>query len=156
VGAEVTREEEDMTAPATAPDPGAADVSPIGALSRLIQDAIDRGDSYGRMAARAKDPKTGETVSKAYLNDIVIKPPANPPSTEKLGAIAVALGKPLDRVKAAAAKQWLDYEASELAGYDEEVRIIVGHLAGKPHGEAKRWRMMMEAYERAQREGGDT
>ncbi|MEH0417908.1 hypothetical protein [Streptomyces sp. B21-083] len=144
-----------MTAPATAPDPGTASTSLPGALSQLIQEAIDRGDSYGKMAARAIDPATGTTVSKAYLNDIVIKPPTNSPSPERLGAIAAALGKPLQRVKEAAAKQWLLYEAKELAGYNEEVRIIVGHLAGKSQGEARRWRLMMEADDRAQREDDD-
>jgi len=142
-----------MTAPATDPGPGAAGVSRLGALSQLIQDAIDRGDTYGKMAARARDPESGETVSKGYLNDIVIKPPANPPSANKLGAIAAALGKPPERVRAAAAKQWLRYEATELAGYNEEVRIIVARLAAKSVGEARRWRMMIEADDLAQREG---
>ena len=46
------------------------------------------------------------------------------------------------------------YEATELAGYDEEVRIIVGHLAGKTKAELMRWRYMIEAEERARREAG--
>lgn len=33
-----------------------------------------------------------------------------------------------------------------------EVRIIVGHLAGKTPDELRRWRYMIEADERAQRE----
>lgn len=144
-----------MTAPATTPDPHAAQTSPAGALSQLIRDALDRGDSYGRLAARSTDPVSRETVSKSYLQRIVEDPPANPPTPNKIAAIAAALGKPTDRVKAAVASQWLQYEATELAGYDEEVRIIVGHLAGKTRAEARRWRMMIEADERAQREGDE-
>jgi hypothetical protein len=142
-----------MTVPATAPDPGtAAEPTPIGALSQLIQEALDKGGSYGKLAEGAIDPQTGETVSKAYLQRIVKNPPANPPNPAQMGAIAAALGKPLRHIKEATAKQWLLYEATELAGYDAEVRIIIGHLAGKSPAELKRWRMMIEADERARRE----
>ena len=57
------------------------------------------------------------------------------------------------RVRRAAAKQWLEYEATEVAGYNDEVRIIVGHLASKSPEEVRRWRYMMEADDQAQREG---
>lgn len=144
-----------MTAPATAPDPGAAAPSPAGALSQLIQEARDKGDSYQRLADRAIDPETGETVSKPYLQRIVMNPPANPPTPPMMGAIAAALGKPVRRIQEAVAKQWLLYEATELAGYDSEVRIIVGHLAGKTPEELRRWRYMIEADERAKREAGE-
>jgi hypothetical protein len=72
-----------------------------------------------------------------------------------MGAIAAALGKPVRRIQEAVAKQWLLYEATELAGYDSEVRIIVGHLAGKTPEELRRWRYMIEADERAKREAGE-
>ena len=145
-----------MTAPATAPDPGAADLSPVGALSQLIQDALDKGDSYQRIADRANVANAGDTVSKQYLQKIVKNPPANPPTAGQLAAIAYALGKPVNRVREAAAEQWLQYEATELSGYDSEVRIIVGHLAGKSPDEIRRWRYMIEADERAQRERDDS
>ncbi|WP_369274453.1 hypothetical protein AB5J55_35040 [Streptomyces sp. R11] len=142
-----------MTVPATAPEPGAADqASPIGALSQLIQDALDKGDSYQRLADRAVDPESGETVSKPYLQRIVKNPPANPPTVPMMRAIAAALGKRFSLIQEATAKQWLQYEATELSGYDAEVRIIVGHLAGKSRAELLRWRMMIEADEKAQRE----
>ncbi|MEU0393879.1 hypothetical protein ABZ208_14050 [Streptomyces sp. NPDC006208] len=141
-----------MTVPATAPDQGAAEASPAGALSRLIQEALDEGLSYGDIAARSIDPQTGTTVVKQYLHKIVKAPPANPPSPVQLRAIAAGLRKSERRVKEAAAQQWLEYEATELAGYDEEVRIIVGHLAGKSKAELRQWRAMIEAAERAQRE----
>lgn len=145
-----------MTAPATAPDPGTVkESSPMGALSQLIQEALDKGDSYQRIADRAVDPKTGETVSKPYLQRIVKNPPVNPPTVPMMHAIAAALSKPFHRIQEAVAKQWLLYEATELAGYDEEVRIIVGHLAGKSKAELMQWRMMIEAAERAKREAGE-
>lgn len=141
-----------MKAPAASPDPGTAEAPAVGALSQLIQEALDKGDSYQRLASRAIDPETGETVSKPYLQQIVKTPPINPPTLPRMGAIAAALGKPLGRIKEAVAEQWLQYEATELAGYDEEVRIIVGHLAGKSKSDLLRWRMMIEADERARRQ----
>lgn len=145
-----------MTVPATAPDSGAAEQTPPpGALSQLIQEALDKGDSYQRLADRAVDRTTGETVSKPYLQRIVKNPPVNPPTVPMIGAIAAALGKPERIIKAAVAQQWLQYEATELAGYTEEVRVIVGHLAGKTPDEVRRWRYMIEADEKAQRESGE-
>lgn len=144
-----------MTAPATTPDPGAADTSALGALSQLIQDANDNGMSYQEMADRAVDPETDTRYYKQNLQKLVRNPPVNPPTPAQMRAIANALGKPFRIVQAAAAQQWLQYEATELAGYDEEVRIIVGHLAGKSKAELLRWRMMIEADERAKREAGE-
>ena len=145
-----------MTAAAPAPDQGAAQQpAPSGALSQLIQEALDNGDSYGKLAERAIDPETGETVSKPYLQRVVKNPPANPPTVPMMRAIAAALRKPFRRVQEATAKQWLQYEATELAGYDAEVRIIVGHLAGKSKAELLQWRMMIEAAEKARREVGE-
>ncbi|MFJ5090020.1 hypothetical protein [Streptomyces sp. NPDC088674] len=141
-----------MTAATAAPDSGRAEPAPIGALSRLIQEALDKGDSYQRISDRAVDPETGTQVVKQYLQKIVRNPPANPPSPANLRAIAAGLEVSDRRVKEAAAQQWLEYEATELAGYDEEVRIIVAHLAGKPRVELRRWRAMIEADERARRE----
>jgi hypothetical protein len=150
----VTREDDDMTVPATAPEPGTADQqSTAGALSQLIQEALDKGDSYQRIADRAVDPKSGETVSKPYLQRVVKNPPANPPTPPMMHAIAAALGKPFRLIQEAVAEQWLQYAATELSGLDPEVRIIVGHLASKTPDEVRRWRYMIEADERAQREG---
>ncbi|MGQ3551763.1 hypothetical protein [Streptomyces rochei] len=145
-----------MTVPATAPEPGStAQPTPTGALSQLIQEALDDGESYGRLAERAIDPETGETVSKPYLQRVVKNPPSNPPTVPMMRAIAAALGKPFTRVQEATASQWLQYEATELAGYDAEVRIIVGHLAGKSKAELMQWRMMIEAADRARREADE-
>jgi len=140
-----------MTAPAKA-DPSAAEPAPIGALSQLIQEALDKGESYQRLADRAIDPESGGTVSKPYLQRVVKNPPTNPPTVPMMKAIAAALGKPFERVQEATAKQWLMYAATELAGYDEDVRIIVAHLAGKTPVDKRRWRRMIEAEEQARRE----
>jgi protein-disulfide isomerase-like protein with CxxC motif len=136
-----------MTAPAPTPDLAATEPSPVGALSALIQAANDAGLSYQRMADQAIDPETRTQVSKQYLQKLVKTPPFNPPTAPQLNAIAAALRTSERRVKAAAAAQWLEYEATELAGYGEEVRIIVAHLAGKPPAEVRRWRRMIEASE---------
>ena len=142
-----------MTAAATTPDPGTADATTIGALSRLIQDANDRGLSYQEMADRAVDRKTGTRYYKQNLQKLAKNPPANPPTVPQMHALANAIGKPFRIVQVAVAEQWLQYEATEFSGLDPEVRIIVGHLAGKTPDEVRRWRYMIEADERAQREG---
>ena len=145
-----------MTAAAPAPDQGTAErPAPIGALSQLIQEALDEGNSYQRLADRAIDPETGETVSKPYLQRVVKNPPANPPTPQMMRAIAAALDKPFRRIQEATAQQWLQYEATELAGYGNTVRIIVGHLAGMPESEKRKWQAMIEAAERAEREAGE-
>jgi hypothetical protein len=131
---------------------GLDEPSPRGALSQLIQDANDRGLSYAKMSERAVDPKSGTKLSKPYLQRLVANPPANAPSPAQMRALAAALRVSERRIKAAAAQQWLEYEAAELAGYNDEVRIIVGHLAGMPEAELRRWRAMIEADERARRE----
>lgn len=140
-----------MTAPAPAPA-GTAAATPMGALSRLIQAANDNGISYQQMADRASSAASGVPMPKQSFQKLVKTPPVNAPSPAQLNSIAAAIGVPPRRVKEAAAEQWLEYEATELAGYDEEVRIIVGHLAGKSKAELRRWRAMIEADERARRE----
>jgi hypothetical protein len=141
-----------MTSATADPQAGTEEQSSRGALSQLIQAANDRGLSYARMSERAVDPESGTKLSKPYLQRLVANPPASPPSKEQLRAIAIAIQVTERRVKAAAAAQWLEYEATELAGYNDEVRIIVGHLAGMPESELRRWRAMIEADERARRE----
>jgi hypothetical protein len=153
-GVTVTREEDDMTAAATAPDQGAAEPIPAGALSRLIREVNESGITYQEMADRGIDPDGGK-LPKQWYQKLVKTPPVNPPSPSQMRAIAAAIGKPFRRVQEAVAEQWLMYEATELAGYDEEVRIIVGHLAGKSKAELMKWRYMIEAEERARREAGD-
>ncbi|AVH59909.1 MULTISPECIES: hypothetical protein [Streptomyces] len=141
-----------MTAPATDPATGTDEPSSRGALSQLIQDANDRGLSYQKMSELAVHTESGTKLSKPYLQRLVANPPASAPSPLQLKALANALRVSERRVKAAAAEQWLEYTATELAGYGDEVRIIVGHLAGMSEPELRRWRAMIEADERARRE----
>jgi hypothetical protein len=143
-----------MTAAATAPDQGTAQPTRAGALSELIRQANEAGITYQEMADRGVDP-TGNKLPKQWYQKLVKTPPVNPPSVAQMHAISAAIGKPFRRIQEATAEQWLMYEATELAGYDEEVRIIVGHLAGKSKAELMRWRYMIEAEERAKREAGE-
>lgn len=122
----------------------------VGALSRLILDA-NAEESYQRIADRSVDPVTGQSISKPYLQKIASGNAKTAPSAAALRAIAAGLRKPESVVQRAAAEQWLGYTATELAGYNEDVRIIVAHLAGKPPSELRRWRAMVEADERAAR-----
>lgn len=122
-------------------------------LSRLIRAANDAGMSYQQMASKAIDPETGEqAASKPYLQKLATNAITAAPSATRLRAIAAALGRPTSVVQRAAAIQFLDYQATELSGYDDDVRVIVAHLAGMPPGEKRKWRAMMEAAERAERD----
>lgn len=138
-----------MTAPA--PAHGAAE-STMGALSQLIQEANDSGITYQEMADRGVVPKSSARLPKQWYQKLVKTPPVNPPSPDQMHAIAAAINKPYRIVQAATAKQWLMYEATELSGYDEDVRIIVAHLAGQSPSDKRRWRRMMEAEEQARQE----
>lgn len=143
-----------MTAAATAPDQGMATPAPEGALSQLIRQVNESGVSYQEMADRGITPG-GHKLPKQWYQKLVKTPPVNPPSVDQMHAIAAAIGKSLRRVQEATAKQWLMYEATEMSGYDEDIRIIVASLAGKSKAELLQWRMMIEAAERARREAGE-
>lgn len=122
------------------------------ALSRLVREINDDGVSYQQMADRSVDPDTGETLSKPYFQKLATNSVTAAPSASRLRSIAAGLRKPLPVVQRAAAVQFLDYQATELAGYDEDVRVIVAHLAGMERSERRRWLAMMEAAERARGE----
>jgi hypothetical protein len=132
---EASAPEENRTKPShDIPDNLARDMD-RDALSQLVRDANGGGwgVSYQEMATNA--------VTTA-------------PSPERLRAIAAGLAKPLAVVQRAAAIQYLDYQATELAGYDDDIRVIVAHLAGMEKSERRRWQAMIEADERAKREDG--
>lgn len=141
-----------MAAAAPAPDSGTAQPSPAGPLSQLIQAALDDGKSLRELGKLAIDPDTGEKISWQYFQKLVKNPPASAPSPVQMRAIAAALGKSELRIKEAAAEQWLDYRATELAGYGATTRIILGHLGAMSEQERKRWLAMIEADERARRD----
>ncbi|MEU2724006.1 hypothetical protein [Streptomyces smyrnaeus] len=123
---------------------------PVGDLSRLILDAnSEPGNSYAQLAARAIDPDTGEQLSKPYLQKLASGTATTPPKAYALRAIAAALRKPPAVVQRAAARQYWEYEATELSGYDDDTRVIVAHLAGMNPAERRTWRAMVEAAEQA-------
>lgn len=116
-------------------------------LSRLVREANDDGASYQQLADRAIDPQTGEQLSKPYMQKLATNAVTTAPNAARLRAIAAGLRKPLAVIQRAAAVQFLDYKATELSGYDDDVRVIVAHLAGMTPASKKRWRAMMEAVE---------
>ncbi|MFV8127479.1 hypothetical protein [Streptomyces syringium] len=122
------------------------------ALSRLVREVNDSGTSYQKMADRTRGSKSGETLSKPYLQKLATNAVTQAPNPARLQALAAALQKPLSVVQRAAALQYLDYRATELAGYDDDVRVIVAHLAGMEKSEQRKWRAMIEASEQAGRD----
>jgi uncharacterized protein (DUF2236 family) len=122
------------------------------ALSRLVREVNDNGVSLQQMADRAVDPTSRTTLSKPYFQRLAANTVTTAPTPERLGAIAAALQKPLSVVQRAAAIQFLDYRATELAGYDDDTRIVVAHLAGMTPDRRRMMRRMIEA---ADREEGD-
>lgn len=120
-------------------------------LSRLVREVNDDGVSYQKMADRSA--ALGHPISKPYLQKLATLGVATAPDPDQLQGIAAATGRPLSVVQRAAAIQYLDYRATELSGYDDDVRIIVAHLAGMDPRDRRRWRLMMEADEQAKSEG---
>ncbi|MEU2674780.1 hypothetical protein ABZ622_39320 [Streptomyces sp. NPDC007164] len=121
------------------------------ALSRLVREINDdgRGASYQLMADRAA--AAGHPLSKPYFQKLATNAVTQAPNPDRLRGIAAGLERPLSIVQRAAAIQYLDYQATELAGYDEDIRVIVAHLAGMEKAERRRWQAMIEADERAKR-----
>ncbi|MEV0779248.1 hypothetical protein [Streptomyces sp. NPDC050428] len=121
-------------------------------LSRLVREVNDdgRGVSFQKMSDRAEAAR--HSLSKGFFQRMATNAVPTAPTADRLRGIAAALQKPLSVVQRAAAVQYLDYQATELAGYDEDIRVIVAHLAGMEKGERRRWQAMMEADERAKRE----
>ncbi|MFD8088736.1 hypothetical protein [Streptomyces malaysiensis] len=119
-------------------------------LSRLVRDANYNGPSYQEMADRSE--AAGHPVSKPYFQKLATNAITTAPTPDRLRGIAAALRKPVAVIQRAAAIQFLDYQATELSGYDDDVRVIVAHLAGMDPRERKRWRRMLEAADRADEE----
>lgn len=122
------------------------------ALSQLVRSINDdgRGVSYQEMADRAG--AAGYQLSKPYFQKMATNAVSSAPTPDRLRAIAAGLNTPLPVVQRAAAIQYLDYQATELAGYDDDIRVIVAHLAGMERSERRRWQAMIEADERAKRD----
>lgn len=125
--------------------------SPPTPLSDMIRSANAAGLSYQAMADRAAG--SGHPVSKPYFHKLAERRVDAAPTLTRLHGIAAALQKPLAVIQRAAAEQYLRYEATELAGYDDDIRVIVAHLAGMPPSERHRWQRMIEASEQASQDG---
>ncbi|OPC83060.1 hypothetical protein B4N89_20840 [Embleya scabrispora] len=115
-------------------------------LSRLVREAHDAGASYGEIAQRAVDPESGETLSKPYIARLAHGQVDNPPRASMLRALAAGLRLPVSVVKAAAAAQWMEYVATGLTGYGDDVRIIVAHLGDMSEDEVARFRRLVESW----------
>ncbi|MFF4521294.1 hypothetical protein [Streptomyces bluensis] len=104
-------------------------------LTRLVDEQAGAGKSmtFVQLAARSVDPETGYQPSANLLwkvasgQDIKINP-------SLVRAIAAGLGLPPRRVRAAAARQFVGWEASELTESDSELEsdevVQVARAAG--------------------------
>jgi hypothetical protein len=119
-------------------------------LSQLVRQVNAEGVSFGKMEQRAS--AAGYPVSKPYFQKMATNAVATAPDPDQLAGLAAGLGFPEKIVKRAAAVQYLQYEATELSGYDDDVRIIVAHLAGMEPKDRRRWRAIIEADERARQD----
>ncbi|HEY8983246.1 MAG TPA: hypothetical protein VIU15_27165 [Streptomyces sp.] len=119
-------------------------------LSRLVRDANAAGTSFAVMEKRARN--AGYLLSKSQFNKFALNTVKSAPSEAELMAISAGIEKPSRLVKRAAARQYLNFEGSELSGFSDEIRLIVAHLAGMQPEDQRRWRAMIEADERARLE----
>lgn len=87
-------------------------------LRDMIQSALDGGETYRSLAARAVDPVTGKTASYGLINNIVLGNTRSAPEPHHLRAIAAALRVPYERVRQGAIAQWLPAGDEEDAGDD--------------------------------------
>lgn len=121
------------------------------ALSQIVREVNDDNVSYQEMADRAA--RAGYPVSKPYFQKLATNQVLTAPTPERLNGIAAGLQRPLRIIQEAAAVQYLQYETRELAGYGDELKIVVAHLAGMSEAEVHRWRALIEADEKARRTG---
>lgn len=119
-------------------------------LNRLVRDVNDSGVSYQEMANRST--RAGFPLSKPYFQKLATGQVLTAPTPERLEGIAAGLAVPSRIVKEAAAVQFLQYEAKELAGYGDDVKVVVAYLAGMSESDVRRWRAQIEADERARRD----
>lgn len=84
-------------------------------LRDMIQEAVDRGQTYEQLATSAIDERTGKRISRAQINNIAIGKTDRMPYDYHLRALAAALKKPYETVRQAAIRQFLP---SEDAGTD--------------------------------------
>lgn len=122
-----------------------------GPLSDMVLRAQQAGLSYQRMADRSVGSDGEPGMSKPYFQRLATGGVANAPQADELAAIARGIGEPLRLVQEAAAKQWLGFEATEVAGYDADTRRILVHVEGMDPLERKRLRAMLDAAQEVER-----
>lgn len=119
------------------------------ALSQFVREHSESGLSYRRMAVRAIDPVTGQTLGFQWISKLAAGQVAKAPEPWQMRALAAAMEVPDQLVKTLAARQWLEYEISEVRlGSDE---WILFRLAKDLPDEDKRMlRRMAEEFVRRQ------
>ncbi|RKS78602.1 hypothetical protein BZB76_0019 [Actinomadura pelletieri DSM 43383] len=119
------------------------------ALSEFVRDHNASGLSYRRMAVRATDPQSGQTLGFQWISKLAAGQVAKAPEPWQMRALAAAMEVPEELVKTLAARQWLEYEISEIRlGSDE---WILFRLARDLPDEDKRMlRRMAEEFVRRQ------
>jgi hypothetical protein len=128
----------------------AAQQAKPGPLSAMVQDALDAGASTRTLAARTLDPETGkEILNKDFWWKMAKGAIPKAPTIIELQTMARALSKPLRIVQEAAARQYLEWEALELSGYDDDMRHIIVRTAAMTPRERRRLRAMLEAADEA-------
>ncbi|MDH6134631.1 hypothetical protein P3T37_004035 [Kitasatospora sp. MAA4] len=99
------------------------------ALSRMVRAFLDEpGQSLRRLTEITIDPETGYTPGTTWLHKLGQNKVGRAPEPQALRALAAGLRRPLVEVQRAAAAQYLDYRATELSGYPDDVQAIVAHL----------------------------
>jgi hypothetical protein len=73
------------------------------------------GLSRRRLADKAIDPETGETLGFQWIDRLANNQLSRAPSPKQLRALAAALGADPDIIKGLAARQWLDFEPVQLS-----------------------------------------
>lgn len=121
-----------------------------GPVGDIIKRANDAGVSYRTMSKRSSKDSKG--LSSATFQRLAEGEAVKPLDYEGIAAVALATGRPLREVQEAAAKQWLRYEATEVAGYDADVRRILVIAEGMDPLARKRLAAMLEAAEQVDRD----
>lgn len=122
------------------------------ALTRLVQEHVGEGRALTvrAFAQRAIDPKSGTTISKSTVGNLVqghrikITP-------EVLGAIAAGLEVPLAVVQAAAMQQYVGIvvdDPFDTPAGDDDVVVRVAHESGKTAEDMPAVRAFLDRAER--------
>lgn len=119
-------------------------------LSAMVQSAMEAGASTRSLAAQTVDPATGrEVLNKDFWSKMARDQLPKAPTATELRYMARALRQPFRIVQEATARQYLEWEAQELSGYDDDMRHIIVRAAALGPRERRRLRAMLEAADEA-------